>query len=112
MHGATLRFGHETVVLPLACLLGINGYDMQVERLEDLEHEGWWACLIFPMAGNIQLVFYREHPQDPDVLIKVLLNENEATLPLPNDLAPYYRWRDFRDYYLRKLDEYEATKPY
>ena len=109
MHGATLRFGHETVILPLACLLGINGYDMQVERLEDLEQEGWWACLIFPMAANIQLVFYREYPQDSDVLIKVLLNENEATLPLPSDLAPYYRWRDFRDYYLRKLDEYEAS---
>lgn len=111
MHGATLRFGHETVILPLACLLGINGYDMQVEHLEDLEHEGWWACLIFPMAANIQLVFYREDPQDSDVLIKVLLNENEATLPLPDDLAPYYHWHDFRDYYLRKLDDYEKRWP-
>jgi hypothetical protein len=37
----------------------------------------------------------------------VLLNENEATLPLPSDLAPYYRWSDFRKYYLKKLDAYE-----
>lgn len=28
--GATLRFGHETMVLPLTCLLGINGYDSQI----------------------------------------------------------------------------------
>ena len=107
MHGATLRFGHETVLLPLACLLGINGYDTQIERLEDLEREGWWACLIFPMASNIQLVFFRDGPKDDDVLVKVLLNENEARLPLPDDLAPYYHWRDFRDYYLRKLDTYD-----
>lgn len=110
MHGANLRFGHETVLLPLACLLGINGYDTQIERLEDLEREGWWACLIFPMASNIQLVFYRESPKDKDVLVKVLLNENEARLPLPDDLAPYYHWRDFRDYYLKKLDAYEQKR--
>ena len=110
MHGANLRFGHETVLLPLVCLLGINGYDTQIERLEDLEREGWWACLIFPMASNIQLVFYRENPKDDDVLVKVLLNENEARLPLPDDLAPYYHWRDFCDYYLRKLDDYEQKR--
>lgn len=106
-HGATLRYGHETVVLPLTCLLGINGYDYQIEHFDDLEHEGWWACLIFPMASNIQIVFYRDGPKDKNVLIKILLNENEARLPLPDDLAPYYRWSDFRDYYLKKLDAYD-----
>ena len=58
------------------------------------------------MASNLQLVFYRKSADDPDVLLKVLLNEDEATLPLPDDLAPYYRWSDFRDYYLKKLDSY------
>jgi hypothetical protein len=37
----------------------------------------------------------------------VLLNENEATLPLPTDQAPYYRWNDFRTFFLKKLADYQ-----
>ena len=108
--GASLRFGHETIMLPLTCLLGINGFDFQTNDLAALEPNGWWACLVFPMASNIQFVFYRENPEDKDIVFKVLLNEQEATLPIPTDIAPYYRWRDFREYYLKKLDAYEATR--
>ena len=108
-HGASLRFGHETVVLPLVCLLEINGFDYQTSDLESLENKGWWACRVFPMASNLQFVFYRSSPQDEDVIFKVLLNEKEATLPIASDIAPYYRWRDFRQYFLRKLDSYEST---
>ncbi len=108
--GASLRFGHETIMLPLTCLLGINGFDFQTNDLAALEPNGWWACLVFPMASNIQLVFYRENPEDKDVVFKILLNEQEATLPIPTDIAPYYRWRDFREYYLKKLDDYETLR--
>ncbi len=107
--GAQLRFGHETILLPLVCLMGINGYDYQTANLEELEESGWWACLVFPMASNLQIVFYRENPKDQDVLVKVLLNEKETRLPLPDDLAPYYHWKDFRKYYLKKIDDYEAS---
>ena len=108
--GASLRFGHETIMLPLTCLLGINGFDFQTNDLAALEPNGWWACLVFPMASNIQLVFYRENPDDKDVVFKILLNEQEATLPIPTDIAPYYRWCDFREYYLKKLDDYETLR--
>lgn len=104
-----LRFGHETVLLPLICLLDINGYGFTTNDLEQLEPNGWINYRIFPMSCNLQLVFYRRSPKDraDDVLFKVLLNENEATLPLPTNQAPYYRWGDFRQYYLDKLDRYE-----
>lgn len=104
-----LRFGHETVLLPLICLLDINGYGFTTNDLEQLEPNGWINYRIFPMSCNLQLVFYRRSPKDraDDVLFKVLLNENEATLPLPANQAPYYRWGDFRRYYLDKLDRYE-----
>ena len=104
-----LRFGHETVLLPLICLLDINGYGFTTNDLEQLEPNGWINYRIFPMSCNLQLVFYRRSPKDraDDVLFKVLLNENEATLPLPTNQAPYYRWGDFRRYYLNKLDRYE-----
>jgi len=109
--GAQLRFGHETIILPLTCLLGINDFGYQTADLNELEEHGWWACLVFPMASNIQLIFYREDVFDEDVLVKVLLNENEATLPLPTDDAPYYHWRDFREYYLKKIADYERLEP-
>ena len=106
-NGATLRFGHETIVLPLTCLLGLNGFDRQFFDLEELDVNGWLNFDVFPMAANIQFVFYRKNPKDKDVLMKILLNENEATLPIPTDCAPYYHWNDFRDFYLKKLDAYQ-----
>jgi hypothetical protein len=108
--GATLRFGHDTVVLPLVCLLNINGFGEPIGNLNQLEKRGWADYRIFPMACNIQIIFYRQSPEDSNVLIKVLLNEDEATLPLPSDMAPYYRWADFRDYYLKKLDSYKPVE--
>ena len=108
-HGASLRFGHETVLLPLACLLDINGFDYQTNDLETLEQEGWWARQAIPMAGNIQFIFYRKNAKDKDVVFKVLLNEREATLPIQTDIAPYYHWRDFRTYYIQKIEDYERT---
>ena len=108
--GATLRFGHETMVLPLACLLGLNGYDLSTSDLESLVGKGWINYKVFPMGANIQLVFFRRGADDADVLVKVLLNEDEATLPVPTDCAPYYHWSDFKEYYLKKLDQYTEGK--
>lgn len=105
--GATLRFGHETMVLPLTCLLGINGYDQQIDNVEQLEKKGWIDYKVFPMGANIQFIFYRKNPQDKDVLVKVLLNEKEAKLPVKTNVAPFYHWNDFRNYYLKKLDAYK-----
>ena len=105
--GAQLRFGHETVILPLVCLIGVNGFDLETDNLDELEEKGWWCSSVFPMACNLQFIFYRSHPKDPDVLFKVLLNEEEATLPLQPVSGPYYRWADFRHYCLDKLSKYQ-----
>ena len=105
--GAQLRFGHETVILPLTCLLEINHFGFQTYDLEEIEEKGWWACMVFPMASNIQFVFYRSDYTDKDILVKILLNEREAKLPVESDMQPYYRWKDVRQYYLDKIDAYE-----
>ena len=104
--GATLRFGHETMVMPLTCLLGLNGYDYATDDLESLEAHKWLNYKIFPMGANIQFVFYRKNVADKNVMVKVLLNENEATLPIKTDTAPYYPWSEVRKYYLDKLAEF------
>lgn len=108
--GATLRFGHETMVLPLTCLLGLNGYDRKISNVDDIEKEGWINYRVFPMAANIQFIFYRKNESDKDVLVKVLLNENEATLPIASDMAPLYHWSDVRKYYLDKIAAYESKR--
>ena len=105
--GAQLRFGHDTVILPLVCLMGINGYDLATDRLDQLEQRGWWCSSVFPMGANVQFIFYRSSPKDQDVLVKVLLNEQEARLPVPTRSAPYYRWADVRRYCLNKLEQYK-----
>lgn len=113
--GATMRFGHESVVLPLVCLLDIDGYGVRTSCVDSLDNYGWVNTRIFPMACNVQFVFYKagKHPGGR-VLVKVLLNEEEATLPLrpaaglrfPNGEKPggnpYYDWADVRRYLLSR----------
>lgn len=108
--GATLRFGHETMVMPLTCLLELNSYGQQIEDITQLEQKGWVNYRIFPMAANVQFIFYRKNSSDKDVLVKVLLNEDEATLPISSDMAPLYHWKDVREYYLKKIADYEKTR--
>lgn len=105
--GATLRFGHETMVLPLTCLMEINEFGLQETNMERLESKGWLNYKVFPMGANIQFVFYRKNVDDTDVLVKVLLNENEVTLPVKSKTAPYYKWSEVRDYYLQKLNAFK-----
>ena len=105
--GATLRFGHETMVLPLTCLMELNDFGLQESNLEKLEGKGWLNYKIFPMGANIQLIFYRHDYSDKDGLVKVLLNENEARLPIKSNIEPYYKWSEVRNYYLSKINAYE-----
>lgn len=104
--GATLRYGHEVCVMPLACLLECDNFGKAIEDLEQLDDEGWHCYKIFPMGCNVQMIFYRPKKGKGDILVKVLLNENEATLPLKPVAGPYYKWSDFRDYYLKKLNSF------
>jgi hypothetical protein len=53
------------------------------------------------MGCSVQFVFFRN--ASGDVIFKLLLNEAEATLPLKAVSGPYYRWSDFREYYLPKI---------
>lgn len=103
--GATLRFGHETMVLPLTCLMELDNFGKCINDVTTLESEGWLNYRIFPMGANIQMVFYRK-PGAP-VLVKVLLNENETRLPVTPVTGPYCRWDELRAYYLAKLNAYK-----
>ena len=104
---ATLRFGHEVCVMPLACLLELDNCGMAVDNLDELD-KYWRNYRIFPMACNVQLIFYRpKKGKAGDILVKALLNEREAYLPVTTDSWPYYRWQDLRQYYLDKIAAFE-----
>lgn len=105
-HGAHLRFGHDICLLPLACLmeLGDCGVAVPEDALATLDKK--WRCQeIFPMAGNIQLVFYRPKSGEGDVLVKALLNEREVTLPTTPASGPYYRWADVREHWVARITD-------
>ena len=100
---ATLRFGHEVCVMPLACLLELDNCGLAVSNLDDLDTY-WRNYRIFPMGCNIQLIFYRpKRGKSGDILVKALLNEREAYLPIKTTQWPYYNWQELRQYYLNKI---------
>lgn len=111
---ATLRFGHDTGILPLAGLMQLPVANARVTDLSKL-HEQWTDFKIIPMAANLQIVFYKASTgkNAKPVLVKVLYNEVEQELPVPCGYAqaqgagakancpaaPYYRWDDFSAFY-------------
>ena len=103
----SLRFGHDTVVLPLLCMMDIDGSAVQVEDLNELENS-FRSYQLIPTGCNVQLVFYRpKKNKDGEKLVKVLFNERESHLPIATDTWPYYKWKDVREYYLNKLAEHK-----
>ena len=105
-----LRFTHENVVMALASLMELDDCGLQTDNLDSIGDMGWKCYRIAPLGGSIMMIHYRSEVGDPDVLVKVLLNGEEARLPIETDCAPYYHWNDVKRYYLRKLYRYENIR--
>jgi hypothetical protein len=99
---ATLRFGHDTVVLPIISLMELGGMGCSIDNLEELDTY-FRSYMAIPTACNMQLIFYRPKKGNGDILVKCLLNENEVTMPAETNMFPYYKWSELREYYLEKL---------
>ena len=93
----SLRFSHDSSVLPLAYLMGLREAMGATPDIENL-YKRISTDKIIPMAANIQLIFYRKDGSD-DILVKFLLNENETSIPVGTDVAPYYHWKDVKRYW-------------
>ena len=102
---ATLRFGHDTGLLPLAALMQLPVANAKVSDLSKL-HEQWTDFRVIPMAANMQIVFYKSTKaakpakgaaksasakkasssktanKTAPILVKLLYNEIEQTLPI------------------------------
>ena len=102
---AHLRFGHDYILEGLVTLLNIN--NMGAIPGTPAEAKYWFQNYNIPMAATLLFVFYKNKKND--ILFKVVLNENDATLP---DLTPvkdnFYRWTDFREWTGRLLEAHPA----
>ena len=98
---ADLRFGHDSGVAPTFSFLGIEGYDNPSAPLADTWLT-WPAYKHVSMACNLSLILYRN--RKGDILVKILENERETTIPAVSPFkGPYYKWEDFKRWSTRKI---------
>lgn len=96
---ATLRFGHDGNLIPLA---GILEFENAIGKTNDPEkvYEYFADYKVAPMAGNVQLIFFT-HESNPDapVLVKMLLNEEEQLIRLDPAYGSFYDWEALKAHY-------------
>lgn len=94
---ATLRFGHDGNLIPLTGVLGLKDcYNSEIDPYKF--YQVFATYKIAPMAGNVQIIFFRN--KQNDVILKFLLNEQETSVPaISTDIAPFYHWNDVKTYY-------------
>lgn len=105
-----LRYSSRSMVMALICLMELDDFGLQTSNLDLLDKLGWADYRIAPFGSSVQVIHYRKDKNDDDILIKVLHNGKEARLPIATDCAPYYHWKDFKRYYLRKLYAHEKLR--
>lgn len=99
----TLRFGHDGNIIPLASIMHLKDCYAHEEDLTKLD-QVWRNYYVSPMGANIQLIFFRNNKKD--VIVKVLLNENETSIPpVSTDMYPYYHWKDLKAYWETQLKD-------
>lgn len=104
---ANLRFGHDYYLLGLLAVLNCNEIrtDHDISSVERLG-ETWKSYRCISMASNIQFVFYRSK-KSSDILVRLLENENDITLPIPSVEGPFYKWESVRKYMHERADYFK-----
>lgn len=94
-----LRFGHDTVFLFLLSSLGADDFGLVPESADGIS-EHWWNFRA-PMAATLYLVFCQN--KKGDVLVKMVVNGDEARLPVPDAQGPWYSWEAVKRYLKESL---------
>jgi len=100
---ANLRYGHDTALYPLLCLMEVNDCAYAPENIEDLATK-WVNYDIVHMASNLQLIFFKD--KKGTILVRALLDEREAKLPVEcykdakgKEYTYFYEWDKVEKYY-------------
>ena len=103
---ADLRFGHDTSLLPLFALMGVDDPQHRIMPYQQAHNMGWYSFFQIGMAANCQMIFYRN--KKGEVLTKVLYNEKEVLIPDVQPVSgPYYRWTDLKAHFLEQIKKAE-----
>lgn len=98
---ATLRFGHDSTLMPLMALVGIDEFDDWHTESDPIIAK-WDLGSHVCMGSNFQMVFYRN--KTGKILVKILYNEKETTIPAISPFCDcYYEWDAFRTYLSKKI---------
>ena len=97
-----LRFTHDTAVLPLVTFMRLNNFGAVISDPHEVKN--FWRSDQIPMASNLQLIFFRSR-KSSEILVKVLYNGAEASLPLPEAAPSFYTWSDFKSFYGKLISE-------
>ena len=104
---AHLRYGHDTALFPLLCLMEVNDCEWSVSDLERVADK-WVAYDIVHMGSNLQLIFFKD--KKGTILVRALLNEKEATLPVEPYIDSkgrthkyFYEWNRVSAYYQDRI---------
>lgn len=90
--GATLRFGHDHVIVPMFWLMNVNGYSRRPQSPNDIS--SCFKNIDCPMAGNIQMVFYKG---PGDVLVNIRIHGRNAVVDGLEPVCPgFYKWKEYR----------------
>lgn len=104
---ADLRFGHDVVLMALVPLMCLNGYENVPDDPEEMIRK-WNLYNVTPMGANLQMVFYRPIKGNKDnIIVKILLNEQEVTLPLKSYSGNFYKWIDIKQLYTNRINQYK-----
>ena len=93
---ADLRFGHDTNLYRLLTL-------MQASSAQNGQMDE-----ILPMAANMQMIFFRG--QKGEVIVRLLHNERDFSLPIPAVMEHYYRWSDIKAYMADRIHRLEHER--
>ncbi len=95
LHGATLRFGHDSSLYRLLSLMGVSS--LSDERFDDMDKA-------IPMAANLQMVFYSN---GKNVIVQILHNEQQVKLFREQDKNGFYTWSQVKKYMRKRINRAE-----
>ena len=104
--GIDLSFGHDGTLLGMMANLGSGTWGKSTSRPEEAIR--YWQNWNIPMGTNLQLVFYRS-AANPEILVRMMLNEKDLPLPLTPVQGNYYKWNDVLQHYLAHCDAVEKS---
>ena len=97
---ATLRFGHDTSLMPLLSLMGVEGFHRQLPTVG--ASAVFNSSIHMTMGANLIMVFYSN--RSGDVLVKFVHSGRETRIPALSPYeGPYYHWDDVRSWFLGRV---------